>query len=190
MRQNKNFLGFDGLFFSIIFLTSIGFFNNANALFHDQSSQQAGVIDDSKKIIESLFDKVNIASNNYQSEISFLNQSINAKETMINMTQEYIDNLKEIINAKETMINTTQEYIDNLKEIIVSAKKTTVQTDYKPVLDNYIDSIENEIESYIHYKEYIVTGNLTENKISMDLLSKAFNFETQAIDLYKQLDLQ
>jgi len=24
----------------------------------------------------------------------------------------------------------------------------------------------------------------------MDLLSKAFNYETQAIDLYKQLDLQ
>ena len=169
MRQKKNFLGFDGLFFSIIVLTSISFFNNANALFHDQSSQQAGVIDDSKKIIESLFDKVNIASNNYQSEISFLNQSI---------------------NHKETMINTTQEYIDNLKEIIVSVKKTTVQPDYKPVLDNYIDSIENEIESYVHYKEYIVTGNLTEHKISMDLLSKAFNYETQAIDLYKQLDLQ
>jgi len=169
MRQIKNFLGFDGLFFSIIVLTSLSFFNNANALFHDQSSQQAGVIDDSKKIIESLFDKVNIASNNYQSEISFLNQSI---------------------NDKETMINTTQEYIDNLKEIIVSAKKPTLQPDYKPVLDNYIDSIENEIESYIHYKEYIVTGNLTENKISMDLLSKAFNYETQAIDLYKQLDLQ
>ena len=169
MKYKKIFLGFDVLLCLIIVLTSIGFLNNAKALFHDQGSQQVGVIDDSKKIIESLFDKVNIASNNYQSEISFLNQSI---------------------NDKERMINTTQEYIDNLKEIIVSAKKTTVQPDYKPVLDNYIDSIENEIESYVHYKEYIVTGNLTENKISMDLLSKAFNYETQAIDLYKQLDLQ
>ena len=169
MRYKKIFHGFDVLFFSIIVLTSIGFLNNANALFHDQGSQQDGVIDDSKKIIESLFDRVNIASNNYQSEISFLNQSIN-------------DN--------ETMINTTQGYIDNLKEIILFAKKTTVQQDYKPVLNNYIDSIENEIESYVHYKEYIVTGNLTENKISMDLLSKAFNYETQAINLYKQLELQ
>ena len=169
MRYKKIFHGFDVLFFSIIVLTSIGFLNNANALFHDQGSQQDGVIDDSKKIIESLFDRVNIASNNYQSEISFLNQSIN-------------DN--------ETMINTTQGYIDNLKEIILFAKKTTVQQDYKPVLNNYIDSIENEIESYVHYKEYIVTGNLTENKISMDLLSKAFNYETQAINLYKQLELR
>ena len=169
MKYKKIFHGFDVLFFSIIVLTSIGFLNNANALFHDQGSQQDGVIDDSKKIIKSLFDRVNIASNNYQSEISFLNQSIN-------------DN--------ETMINTTQGYIDNLKEIILFAKKTTVQQDYKPVLNNYIDSIENEIESYVHYKEYIVTGNLTENKISMDLLSKAFNYETQAINLYKQLELQ
>ena len=169
MRYKKIFHGFDVLFFSIIVLTSIGFLNNANALFHDQGSQQDGVIDDSKKIIESLFDRVKTASNNYQSEISFLNQSIN-------------DN--------ETMINTTQGYIDNLKEIILFAKKTTVQQDYKPVLNNYIDSIENEIESYVHYKKYIITGNLTENKISMDLLSKAFNYETQAINLYKQLELQ
>jgi hypothetical protein len=169
MNYKKIIHEFDVLFFSIIVLTSIGFLNNANALFHDQGSQQDGVIDDSKKIIESLFDRVNIASNNYQSEISFLNQSIN-------------DN--------ETMINTTQGYIDNLKEIILFAKKTTVQQDYKPVLSNYIDSIENEIESYVHYKEYIITGNLTENKISMDLLSKAFNYETQAINLYKQLELR
>jgi hypothetical protein len=169
MRYKKIIHDFDVLFFSIIVLTSIGLLNTANALFHDQVSQQDGVIDDSKKIIESLFDRVNIASNNYQSEISFLNQSI---------------------NENETMINTTQGYIDNLKEIISFAKKTTVQQDYKPVLNNYIDSIENEIESYVHYKEYIITGNLTENKISMDLLSKAFNYETEAINLYKQLELQ
>ena len=169
MRYKKIFHGFDVLFFSIIVLTSIGFLNNANALFHDQGSQQDGVIDDTKEVIQSLFDRVKIASNNYQSEISFLNQSI---------------------NNNETIINTTQGYIDNLKEIILFAKKTTVQQDYKPVLNNYTDSIENEIESYVHYKKYIVTGNLTENKISMDLLSKAFNYETQAINLYKQLELR
>ena len=168
MRYKKIYYGLDVLFIWIIVLTSIGFLNNANALFHDQGSQQDGIIDDSK-IIESLFDRVNIASNNYQSEISFLNQSIN-------------DN--------ETMINTTQGYIDNLKDIILFAKKITVQQDYKPVLNNYIDSLESEIESYVHYNEYIITGNLTENKISMDLLSKAFNYETQAINLYKQLELQ
>ncbi len=163
MKYKKIFHGFDVLFCSIIVLTYIGFLNNANALFHDQGSQQVGVIDDSKKIIESLFDRVNIASNNYQSEISS-------------------------INDNKTMMNTTQGYIDNLNEIVLFAKKTTVQQDYQPVLNNYIESIENEIESYVHYKEYIVTGNLTENKISMDLLSKAYNYETQAINMYKQLE--
>jgi hypothetical protein len=46
------------------------------------------------------------------------------------------------------------------------------------------------MESYNHYNKYLLTGNLTENKISMDLLSKAFNYETQAINEYKQLELQ
>ncbi len=164
MKYKKIFHGFD-IFCSIIVLTSICFLDNANALFHDQGSQQVEVIDDSKKIIKLLFDRVNIASNNYQSEISS-------------------------INDNETMMNTTQGYIDNLNEIVLFAKKTTVQQDYQPVLNNYIESIENEIESYVHYKEYIVTGNLTENKISMDLLSKAYNYETQAINMYKQLELQ
>lgn len=94
------------------------------------------------------------------------------------------------MNNNVTKVNKTQEYIDNLKEIISSANKTTVQQDYKPVLNNYIDSIENELESYVHYNKYLITGNLTENQISINLLSKAFNYETQAINEYKKLELQ
>jgi hypothetical protein len=46
------------------------------------------------------------------------------------------------------------------------------------------------MESYDHYNKHLITGNNTENKISMDLLSKAFNYETKAINEYKQLELQ
>ena len=167
MKDKKIFHEVEVIFFSILILNFIGFFNNAYAFFHDQGSQRNGVIEESKKIIESLFNRVNIASNNYQNEISILNLSM---------------------NNNVTKVNKTQEYIDNLKEIISSANKTTVQQDYKPVLNNYIDSIENELESYVHYNKYLITGNLTENQISMDLLSKAFNYETQAINEYKKLE--
>jgi hypothetical protein len=169
MKDNKIFHRVEVIFFSIIILNFIGFFDNAYAFFHDLTSQKNGVIEESKKIIESLFNRVNIASNKYQNEIAILNPSL---------------------NNNVTKVNKTQEYIDNLKEIISSANKTTVQQDYKPVLSNYIDSLENELESYVHYNKYLLTGNLTENKISMDLLSKAFNYETQAIDEYKQVELQ
>jgi ribosomal protein S8 len=169
MKDKKIFYSVEVIFFSIIILNFIGFFDNAYAFFHDLASQKNGVIEESKKIIESLFNRVNNASNKYQNEIAILNPSL---------------------NNNVTKVNKTQEYIDNLKEIISSANKTTVQQDYKPVLSNYIDSLENELESYVHYNKYIITGNLTENQISMDLLSKAFNYETQAINEYKKVELQ
>ncbi len=114
--------------------------------------------------------RVNNASTNYQNDIVTLNLSIN--------------------NNNITLVKKNQEYIDNLKKIISSAKTVTVQQEYKSLLNNYLVSIESEMESYNHYNKYLLTGNLTENKISMDLLSKAFNFETQAINEYKQLVLQ
>ena len=169
MKDKKIFNGVEVIFISTIILTFISLFNNAFAFFHDQGSLTNRVIEESKKIIESLFNRVNNASNNYQNEISILNLSM---------------------NNTVTMVNKTQEYIEDLKEIISSANKITVQEDYKPVLNNYIDSIENELESYVHYNKYLITGNLTENQISMDLLSKAFNYETQAINEYKKLGLQ
>jgi hypothetical protein len=151
-------------------LTFIGFIDNAYAFFHDQDEPKTRFTEESKKNIESLFDRVNNASTNYQNDIVTLNLSIN--------------------NNNITLVKKNQEYIDNLKKIISSAKTVTVQQEYKSLLNNYLVSIESEMESYNHYNKYLLTGNLTENKISMDLLSKAFNYETQAINEYKQLVLQ
>ena len=50
MKYKKIFHGFDVLFCSIIVLTSIGFLNNANALFHDQGSQQVELLTTQKKL--------------------------------------------------------------------------------------------------------------------------------------------
>ena len=99
-------------------------------------------------------------------------------------------NLSSNDNNNIRIIKKNQEYIDNLKEIISSAKRATVQHEYKSLLNNYIVSGESEMESYSRYNKYLLTGNLTENNLSMDLLSKAFNYETQAINEYKQLESQ
>ena len=133
--------------------------------------QEIQVLRNQNKLYKSLFDRVNNASTNYQNDIATLDLSLSN-------------------NNNVTIVKKNQEYIDNLKEIISSAKKTIVQQEYKSLLNNYIVSIESEIESYDHYNKYLITGNITENKISMDLLSKAFNYETKAINEYKQLELQ
>jgi hypothetical protein len=170
MKDKEIFHKFDMMIFSCIIFTFIGFIDDAYAFFHDQDEPKTRFIEESKKNIESLFDRVNNASTNYQNDIVTLNLSIN--------------------NNNTTLVKKNQEYIDNLKKIISSAKTVTVQQEYKSLLNNYLVSIESEMESYNHYNKYLLTENLTENKISMDLLSKAFNYETQAINQYKQLELQ
>lgn len=170
MKDKEIFHELEIMIFSCIILTFIGFIDNAYAFFHDQDEPKTRFTEESKKNIESLFDRVNNASTHYQNDIVTLNLSIN--------------------NNNITLVKKNQEYIDNLKKIISSAKTVTVQQEYKSLLNNYLVSIESEMESYNHYNKYLLTGNLTENKISMDLLSKAFNYETQAINEYKQLVLQ
>ncbi|HEY6658266.1 MAG TPA: hypothetical protein VIZ62_07050 [Nitrososphaeraceae archaeon] len=170
MKDKKNFQNLEVIIFSSIILAFLGSLDHAYAFFHDQDARNSG-FEKSEQIIQSLFDRVNNASTNYQNDIATLDLSLSN-------------------NNNETIVKKNQEYIDNLKEIISSAKKTIVQQEYKSLLNNYIVSIESEMESYDHYNKHLITGNITENKISMDLLSKAFNYETKAINEYKQLELQ
>lgn len=170
MKDKKIFQNLEVIIFSSIILAFLGSLDHAYAFFHDQDARNSG-FEKSEQIIQSLFDRVNNASTNYQNDIATLDLSLSN-------------------NNNETIVKKNQEYIDNLKEIISSAKKTIVQQEYKSLLNNYIVSIESEMESYDHYNKHLITGNITENKISMDLLSKAFNYETKAINEYKQLELQ
>lgn len=168
MKCEQIFYKLQVIFFSYFILAFVGLLDNAYAFFHDQDAQNTRFIEESKKIIKSLFNQVNNASTNYQNDLAKLNLAIN--------------------NNNLTIIKKNQEYIDNLKEIISSAKNATVQHEYKSLLNNYIVSVESEIDSYSRYNNYLLTGNLTENNLSMDLLSKAFNYETQAINEYKKLE--
>lgn len=170
MKDKKIFQNLEVIILSYIILAFLGSLDHAYAFFHDQDARNSG-FEKSEQIIQSLFDRVNNASTNYQNDIATLDLSLSN-------------------NNNETIVKKNQEYIDNLKEIISSAKKTIVQQEYKSLLNNYIVSIESEMESYDHYNKHLITGNITENKISMDLLSKAFNYETKAINEYKQLELQ
>ena len=158
---------------SIVLTIVVGIFNNADALFHEQEFNNEQISDASKEFIINLFDSVNSLSNEYyQYESDIGKESVNNNNNNNNMT----------------IVNKTNEYIGNLEKIISLAKEYNIQEEYKPVLNNYINSLNNEIESHIHYKNYILTGNNTENKLAEDLLSNALNFESEAIKEFKKLE--
>lgn len=153
---------------SIVLTIVVGFFNNANALFHEPEFNNEQISDASKEFIINLFDSVNSLSNEYYQYDSDIG--------------------KETVNNNMTIVNKTNEYIGNLEKIISLAKEYNIHEEYKPVLNNYINSLNNEIESHIHYKNYILTGNNTESKLAEDLLSNALNFESEAIKEFKKLE--
>ena len=157
---------------SIVLTIVVGIFNNADALFHQQQINNEQISAASKEFIINLFDSVNSLSNEYyQYESDIGKESVNNNN-----------------NNNMTIVNKTNEYIGNLEKIISLAKEYNIQEEYKPVLNNYINSLNNEIESHIHYKNYILTGNNTENKLAEDLLSNALNFESEAIKEFKKLE--
>jgi hypothetical protein len=168
MKKNRNFYEINRILILSIVLTIVtSFFNNANALFHEQELNNEQISDASKEFIVNLFDKVNSVSNEF-----YQNES---------------DEGKKSVNNNMTIVNKTNEHIGKLEKIILLAKEYDMQEEYQPVLNSYINSLQNEIESHSHYKKYILTGNNTENKLAEDLLSKALNYETEAIKKFNQL---
>ncbi len=162
------------LILSIVLTIAAGIFNNVNALFHEHEFNNEQISDASKEFIINLFDSVNSLSNEY-----YQYESDIGKEPVNNNNNN---------NNNMTIVNKTIEYIGNLEKIISLAKEYNIKEEYKPVLNNYINSLNNEIESHIHYKNYILTGNNTENKLAEDLLSNALNFESEAIKEFKKLE--
>jgi hypothetical protein len=150
----------------VIFTTITGSFNTVSSLVDDQEEDNIQLLNSSKEFIINLVDQVNNISNLYQNTLENENQSI---------------------NNNVTIATETDQYIANLEKIVADAKGYNLHVEYKPVLSNYITSLQNEINSYVHYKNYILTGNNTENTISVNLLSKAYDFETEAIKDFNEL---
>ncbi|MFB5598722.1 MAG: hypothetical protein ACE5SW_00645 [Nitrososphaeraceae archaeon] len=147
-------------FFLLLLIITNGI-NKATALFHslnDQTTQHTDLEEKSKNFIESVDKHLNDIS--YEFNLLVLSQ------------EGTLDN--------KTIIKETNEYITNLKDIVERVDDFSASEEYKPLFQAYSDSLKNEIESYKHYINYKETSNITENQISIDLLSKAYEYERQA----------
>jgi hypothetical protein len=58
---------------------------------------------------------------------------------------------------------------------------------YSKAIDLYSESIRTEKESQEHLRNYISTGNLTENERSLQLLSESLKFELEAFNTFRSV---
>lgn len=147
-------------FFLLLLVTTNGI-NKALGLFHslnDQTTKHTDIEEKSKDFIESVNKHLNDLS--YEFNLLVLSQ------------EGTLDN--------KTIIQETNDYITNLTDIVERVDNFSASEEYKPLFQAYSNSLKNEIESYKHYIKYIETSNITENQISIDFLSKAYEYERQA----------
>ena len=84
-------------------------------------------------------------------------------------------NMKKLDNL--TMVTITDKYLSQFEELENEAKALNVPNEYENIRDSFVSSEESEASSYEHFKNYLISGNKTEDQLSNDKLSLAFKQE-------------
>ena len=104
-----------------------------------------------------------------------------------NLTQSYqneIGKWKAHQYDNKTMISVTSNYLPKYENLVNESKTLQPPKQYQNATIMYTKSLESELQSYIHFRNYLSTNNSTENELSSKFLDDAFKFE---IDSFKAL---
>lgn len=85
-----------------------------------------------------------------------------------------------------SMISITNDYLQRFQEIVekITGLKPP-SAEYKRALDLFAKSIQSEMASHKHFKNFLATGDLKEDERSIQLFSDAFKYEKEAFDAFK-----
>ena len=96
------------------------------------------------------------------------------------LTKSYQDEIRKWTSGQYdnyTLISITDSFLPKFDILTSNAKNMTYPNEYKYVHEALVNSLSSETESYRHYRDYLVSGNKTEDDLSTDLLSQAFQYE-------------
>lgn len=117
----------------------------------------------------------------FKSNMQIFSQSLNVLVSKSqDLTKQYQEevgkwNMKKLDNL--TMVTITDKYLPHFAKLENEARNFTVPNGYENIKDSFIRSIESEAASYDHFKKYLLTGNRTEDQLSIENLSLAYAYE-------------
>jgi hypothetical protein len=159
--------GFYGQFVIIINQSQAIVKNTLNIPLSTNINNGISIVSNSSNIIqpfhvpyETLINDSRSLTQSYQSEIGKWQSKEYDNKTMILITDKYLPEFQKLVNRAQALQPTTAKYLQ--------AK------------DLYIKSIQSEIGSYVHFRNFLVTGNKTEDDISTQLLSNALKYEIKS----------
>ena len=85
-----------------------------------------------------------------------------------------------------SMISITDDYLPKFQNVFDRAKELKPPSEgYKRALDLFAKSIQSEMASHIHFRNFLATSDLKENERSIQLFSDAFKYENESFDAFK-----
>jgi hypothetical protein len=118
---------------------------------------------------------------------SFVNSFEKLANEAHNLTQSYQSEFgkwKMHQYDNRTMIWITNNYLPKYANLANQSKALHPPKEYQNASDLYTKSLESELQSYSHFRNYLLRNNSTENELSTRFLSAAFKYE---IDSFKML---
>ena len=96
-------------------------------------------------------------------------------------------NGKEVNSAMKPWLQPrTSIYLD-IKSLITKTKDLQTPINYENVTSLYAKSLESELQSNTHFRNYLLTGNSTQNEASQQSLSDAFKYEMESFNSFKSV---
>jgi hypothetical protein len=109
---------------------------------------------------ETLINDSHSLTESYQKEIGKWQSKQYDNKTMVLITDKYLPEFQKLVSRAQALQPTTPKYLQ--------------------AEDLYIKSLQSEIESYIHFRSFLVTGDRTEDNTSTQLLSNALKYEIKS----------
>jgi hypothetical protein len=108
---------------------------------------------------------------------STLSRIVNESQQLTKSFQDEIGKWTSGQYDNYTLISITDSFLPKFDNLISNSKNMTCPKEYKYVHEALVNSLNSETESYRHFRNYLVSGNKSEDDVSTDLLSQAFHYE-------------
>jgi hypothetical protein len=106
--------------------------------------------------------------------------------------QDEIAKLESGVYDNETFVTITDLYLQMYQELLARADAlrqwpSTLPINYSRAIELYSESIRTEMMSQEHFRNYLSTGDMSENEKSLELLSESLRFEIEAFNAFRSV---
>jgi hypothetical protein len=106
--------------------------------------------------------------------------------------QEEIAKLESGVYDNETFVTITDLYLQMYQQLLARSDAlkqwpSKLPMNYSRAIELYSESIRTEMMSQEHFRNYLSTGDLSENERSVELLSESLRFEIEAFNAFRSV---